>query len=422
MSAAGNAEQLYSRGRYRLEWDVRKDGTLRSPYLQIVWYDAAAGRNRSRSTATADLGEAERQLDKLYLERERGEAICPTCGQPRRAGSHHLLTTAIADYLVARESRPSYDALKARLAHVGAYLHETDQLATACEEVDEDWIDAFREWAIEIPVVSPNGKARERAPGTVEASVRILAAAINFAHNRKDTLFPAAFTARKPDEVSRSPAYRADVKTLAAMFSYALAINVKTKLPFRSRDNLLRFLRISVATWARPDAAHDFSTDRERMQWFAQSATINLNPKGRAQTKKYRPIIPAARQLVPHLAANSGFYVKVDGTVKSAFETMLDHLGLPRHGETGMKVIRRSMAKLARERLGERDWIEGQLFLGHRKHASVSDVYAPFEPGYLARALAVTEEIIDEIDALAPGAFHRTNTGLRLVEDSRISA
>ncbi len=91
---------------------------------------------------------------------------------------------------------------------------------------------------------------------------------------------------------------------------------------------------------------------------------------------------------------------------------MQDVLELPRDRETGTKLIRRSIAKLARTRLGERDWIEGQIMLGHKPHSSTSDVYAPFEPGYLGAALRVTEEIIDEIEALCPGAFAYGDTGV----------
>lgn len=64
------SDELYSRGKYRLEWDRKRDGTLRSPFLQIVWYDDDAGRNRSRTTGTADIAAAEDELDKLYLKRE----------------------------------------------------------------------------------------------------------------------------------------------------------------------------------------------------------------------------------------------------------------------------------------------------------------------------------------------------------------
>ncbi|PZU73349.1 MAG: hypothetical protein DI530_17455 [Sphingomonas sp.] len=316
----------------------------------------------------------------------------------------------MADYLVARESRSSIGSIRPRLAHVTSFLDDTDRLSTACEDVDEDWIDAFREWAMEVPIVSPSGKARERAPGTVEASVRQLAAVVNFAYGRKDTLFPAAFAPRPPEQVSRTPSYRADVKMLAAMFRYCVNPErgegdtddfYARKRPWRAQ--LHRFLQISVATWARPDAAHEVSTDRARDQWHSNARALNLNQRGRPQTKKYRPIVPIGARMAALLDATTGFYVTVD-SVDRAFEGMAAALNLPADGEGGMKLIRRSMAHLARERLGERDWIEGQIMLGHRK-TSTSDVYAPITPGYLARALEVTDQIIAEIEKLCPGAF-----------------
>jgi hypothetical protein len=414
-----NTEGLYARGKYRLEWDRRRDGTLRTPFLQIVWYDGAAGRNRSKSTGTADVATAEDELDKLYLQRERGQTICHACGQAVRGGSKHLVTTAIADYVLARAGKPSIDAIRARLGHINAYITAIGQEDLVCEAVDEDWIEGFREWAIEVPVPGKGGTVKPRAPSTVENSVRQLAAVINFAHERHDTTYPAAFSPKKPEEVNHTPTYRADIPTLAAMFRYALQRNVKTGEPFASRRPLLKFLRISVATWCRPDAAHDFSTDPKRAQWLSNARVVNLNPKGRAQTRKYRPAVPVPEAIAWDLEEAAGYYVGVD-SVKSAFESMLDHLKLPRGGETGMKLIRRSMATIGRKLLGEEHWVQGERMLGHHK-ASVSDIYALPEPGQLGRALAVTTDIINQIEALAPGAFHRTDTGrvlrhLRAVE------
>ncbi|WP_404711544.1 hypothetical protein [Sphingomonas sp. MMS24-J13] len=407
-------QELYSRGKYRLKWDRRADGSLRSPFLQIEWYDAAARRNRSRSTGTEDIVQAENELDALYLKRERGQAVCATCGQTLRAGARHLVADAIADYLVAREERASIGAIRPRLAHFTAYLTDTDRLETACEDVDEDWIDAFRKWALQRPIVSTGGKERQRSQGTVEASVGALAAAINFAHARKDTLFKAAFAAKGHGEVSRTPGYRADVKTLAAMFRFCIdpqhptEWNTVTRMRI-ARAQLHRFLQISVATWARPDAAHDVSTARDRDQWHSNARALNLNPKGRAQTKKHRPIVPIGPRMAALLDSEKGpkgqggFYVSI-GSVRRSFERMQEELKLPRDGELGMKLIRRSMSHLARERLGERDWVEGQIMLGHRK-ISTSDTYAPFSVGYLGRVLEVTDQIIEEIERLCPGAF-----------------
>jgi hypothetical protein len=170
------------------------------------------------------------------------------------------------------------------------------------------------------------------------------------------------------------------------------------------RDQLLRFLRISVATWARPDAAHDVSTDRKRDQWHSNARALNLNQKGRAQTKKHRPIVPIGNRMAAILDSNGqGFYVSV-GSVRKAFFAMQGELQLPPDRESGMKLIRRSMAHLARQRLGERDWVEGQIMLGHKK-VTTSDTYAPFDTGYLGRALDVTDAIIEEIEKLCPGAF-----------------
>lgn len=74
-----------------------------------------------------------------------------------------------------------------------------------------------------------------------------------------------------------------------------------------------------------------------------------------------------------------------------------------------MKLIRRSMAQLLRERRVPEDQVEMQL--GHRRIDSVSELYAPFSPDYLQDALAGIEAIIDEIEIRVPGAFHRTYTG-----------
>lgn len=104
-------------------------------------------------------------------------------------------------------------------------------------------------------------------------------------------------------------------------------------------------------------------------------------------------------------ARKEGYFVG-PSSVDKAFDYMLDSLKLPRGGETGMKLIRRSVATLARRRLGEKHFIQVERMLGHSR-TSTSDLYSLFEPGFLGRALAVTESIIDDIEALAPGAFQR---------------
>jgi len=92
---------------------------------------------------------------------------------------------------------------------------------------------------------------------------------------------------------------------------------------------------------------------------------------------------------------------------------MLKEIGLPsKRGEAGWKLIRRSISTIARRRIGEEHWRQGEIMLRH-VHASTSDIYALRDPANLGRAPATTESIIDDICALVPGAFHRTDTAKR---------
>lgn len=412
---------LYSRGKYRLEWDRRRDGSLRTPHLQIVWYDDTARRNRSSSTGTGEMRRAEESLDRLYLERERGQAVCPTCGKAMDAAAGHLVTQAISDYLVAREDVVSIGAIKPRLAHVVEFLVATGRIALTCDQVDGSLIETFRRWSAKLPVIEGRyaKKERARAPGTTEASVRSLAAAINYAHNRRETSFKAGFTALPASTVSRTPTFRADVKQLAAMFRYCIDPDAprgevwSDKMRDRQklhRRNLLRFLQVSVATWCRPDAVYDVSTKPERDQWASQARVLQLNYRGRRQTKKYRPAVPVPERFARLLDACDGFYVPIK-SVRKAFEAMLDELGFPRDRETGLKLVRRSVAQIARKRIGEERWRQGEIMLGHAK-ISTSDLYALFDPANLGVALDATTTLIADIETLTPGAFSPLHTGL----------
>ena len=409
---AKDAARIYSRGPYRLAWDRKRDGTLRSPYFAILWYDAVKGRERSRSTRTSDLERAKGVLDGLYLERERGGALCPACGQARTGAHGFLLNDAIADYHVAIGSqRTSSDAIRSRLRHVVHFIMSLPGQAVRVDDVDTEWVEGFRRWAIRQPVITSGGNHRSRTAGTVEASVRQLSAVINAAAKRGDVSRGAQFQARAPRDVSRTPEYRADVSTLAKMFGYATD---------RARANrcgpLHRFLIASVSTLARPDAVLDLSTLPARKQWNSARGIVALNPAGRAQTKKYRAVVRAPWQFAAWLdadvdaAGNKGGapFVPV-ASVKHAWSTMAKALALPRDGEAGTKLIRRSMAQILRSR-GVPDR-ELELQMGHRRLSSSTDLYAPFDPDYLAAVTTTIADIIDEIEHFVPGAFYRTCTG-----------
>jgi hypothetical protein len=283
---------LYQRGPYQLRRDARRDGTLRSPFLQIFWYSHERKREVSASTGTDDEREGRKALDRHYLTRHEGEHFCPTCGQP--VPEHILVTDAIADYLALKDDK----TISARLGHVVDYITADPTQEVRCDRVDERWVEGFRIWCAKQPVVHTSGAVREdpRAPSTIENSVIHLAASI-----RAKRLEPH-FKPIATKELNRTPKRRLTVKEMAEAFRYATAkVDAKGRKVGRDRANLHRFLIATVATLARPDAAHDISTDRKRDQWHSNSRILDLNPKGRRPTKKRRAIVRVPYQFARHL-------------------------------------------------------------------------------------------------------------------------
>lgn len=398
MSTAKRQKPIYQRGDFRL---YRRPGR---ESLEIVWYDPVRKRERSASAGTGDDGKARKELDRLYLK-AAGQRFCEACGRPFDGDASPLLSRALTDYLMLGEEKAGYKATRTRLGHVIDYISEGRE-TTTCAQIDDRWAEDFRKWLLAKPVTRQDGTIlRPRSIGAVEGCILQLAAAINATPGQS-----AAFKAEQMKVVAVSPRYRADVKMLAAMFRFALAEP--------GRASLLAYLRAAVATWARPEEVFAITA----AQWAPEARVLDLNPPGRRQTKKYRGRIPIPHQFAPYLNETQGPYLKVS-TVRASWEKMRTAVGLPsQHGEAGIKLIRRSMATLARRRIGEANWRQGEMMLGHVK-AATSDIYALPDPANLGLALAATESIIDDIEILAPGAFYRARTAnsatLRVIGGSK---
>jgi hypothetical protein len=395
------SKPLYQRGDYRLDRRTDRNNLI------VTFYDREKQRERSVSAGTNNVEAGKAALDRIYLQNTQGVTICPTCGQHRSGTTSIYVAAAIADYLIIKECQVSVDAINARLAHVVNFIATLPNANIRCTDVDEAWINRFRAWAFNQPIISPNGIKRQRSLSTVENSVLQLAAVINHAYSRHDTPWPAAFKPIPAAQVNRTPQYRADTATLIKMFRYATSC--ERRLP------LLRFLRLSVATLARPDAVHEVSTAPERAQWNSEHGVLMLNPKGRRQTKKIRATVPVVHHIANEIETISGSYVPVK-SVKKAFASMATELNLPKDGEAGLKLIRRSMANLLRKRKVPIEEIE--IMLGHRVIDSVSELYAPFDPSYCANAKAAISAICDEVWSVVPNAFYPSFTALPIASEN----
>lgn len=360
---------------------------------EIIWYDVASGRERSASAGSTEIEAASAALDAKYLEVTRGVRSCPACNRPFAADSGTLVTLAIELHRHESIGKPSEDAINARLDHVTDYVASLPSAEVYCSDVDEKWIKGFRTFAAARPIVTPKGREKARAASTIENSVLQLAAAVRRAGETP------RFKPIPMKEVNRTPRYRADVPKLAEMFRYCLEPapdsyrSDKERIRrVHERRQLLAFLRASVVTLGRPDAVLDISTDLQREQWDAEHQVIALNPRGRRQTRKRRATVPVARQAAWIFAECDGFLIPVD-SISSAWDAMAKAIGLPGDGEAGTKLIRRSMANIVRARLHDMEKAEDELevFLGHRIIDSVSELYAPFSPGYLRTVKGIIE-------------------------------
>ncbi|MEP9401897.1 hypothetical protein [Sphingomonas sp. VNH70] len=428
---SGRTPPLYRRGKYWLGWDERADGTRRSPFLTIFWYDPTAGRVRSASTRTAEEDAAILALDRRYLaDASEAPSFCHTCGQPIAKAEGYLLTDAIADYrLEWGDARASAEAIEMRLNHMVAFLESQDAasgkfgLSTTCAVAcTSAFIGAFREWSAKQPVVWRNGegaitKSRPRSPASTEAVVGQTAAALNHAANADPPRSDKRPTYRPlpAQQVQRKRRSRIGVPELAKMMAYAAAEE--------HRASLHAFLVGSICTIARPGAVVDICVAPDRHQWAPGADTLDLNPQGRVQNKKVRPLLPVLPLLAEWLQAEwvrydalpkeervgRGYLVNYFGrpirNVARAWDTMLAELGLPTGREWQSYILRHSLATIVRKR-GAKAW-DLQGYMGHLL-PSQTEIYAE---GDFASVQVALQSVIDEIQLLAPGSLHRTVTG-----------
>lgn len=181
----------------------------------------------------------------------------------------------------------------------------------------------------------------------------------------------------------------------------------------------------SICTLGRPDAVFDISVRPDRGQWKRGDHILKLNPTGRRQTKKRRAVVAVPSQLGAWLDATvtdadaNGWLVNWRGErvndVDSSWDSMLEALGLPIDREHKSYLIRRSMATILRNWHHEpgRTKVDGwelEAQLGHRRR-SRTEVYALASPNAKDTVQTALQEVLNELERLAPGAFHRKNTG-----------
>jgi hypothetical protein len=330
------------------------------------------------------------------------------------------------DYWIEHgQHQVSAESIKARLALITRFVDyevNAGRLSDPVlpEHLDDRLLDRFRAWALAQPIVARrkdadgqwvDGKSRTRAPSTVEESVIQLKAALNHAFKSRRSLQVPPLRHKTRDQVTPQRTYRLSIDAIGELLDYSM--RGKKLLPLR------RYLIAAICTLARPDAVFDMSVAPHREQWMRVERLFALNPAGRVQTKKVRPIVPAVDLLTSWLEVTDEWFVcgerrRVDDTerlkveqygvaaIRSAWRGAREQLGIPKGW--GPKLIRHSMATiLAKRRV---DLIELEMALGHRVLGKTSSRYALFEPDYLGTVRDGIENVISDLTRLAGPALH----------------
>lgn len=164
-------------------------------------------------------------------------------------------------------------------------------------------------------------------------------------------------------------------------------------------EHVRTFLVLLLGTAGRPAAVLELT----RFQCDLDRGTVNLNPPGRVQTKKRRPILPVADFLRPWIeAAPAGPLVDYRGRavkkIAGAFQTIRDAAGFG--PDVTATTVRHTIAtEMAHRGVPP---LEIASFLGHRMpDFRTTGRYVHVSPDYLAKARAALEDLANDIGRAA---------------------
>jgi len=199
---------------------------------------------------------------------------------------------------------------------------------------------------------------RTHAPATVARCFNIMRAAVNWAWKNGELDRPVPFIS------IRSNARRERVLSIAE-----LARLWSTEMP----DHVRVFLALMMGTAARPEAVLEL----DRAQCDVGRGIIQLNPPGRVQTKKHRPVVVMPNWLRPWIVATpQGRLVTYHGKpvkkIAGAIQTLRDAAGFG--PDVTAYTIRHTIATEVRRRRVPR--ADVSMLLGHKAPGSnTTEVY-----------------------------------------------
>jgi integrase len=251
----------------------------------------------------------------------------------------------VTDYIAARE--------EAEIASTARQRDAWKAMKSFWENVDPERIDdaMCRKYA----------KGRGVGPATLRYELSMLSVALRHAG--------------KPKQVWRPPAPERQVRHLThSQFERWFA---EVKAP-----HARLYVLLGLYTMARPTAILELTWDRVDFE----RGQVDLNPKGRRQTKKRRPVVALNDEALDalreaHKARQSEYVIergaKPIGSIKKAFQAASARAGI----HVTPYTLRHTGAVWAAEAGASMD--ELAQFMGHDDSATTSTHYARYSPGHL---------------------------------------
>jgi integrase len=332
-----------------------------------TWYDPRSQQSRRESLGTADFREASALLAKWVTENDEPE----TDTRPDKV----LINTVVASYWSEHaENLPSARTIWNGLRYWKDFWGD-DTVADIKPKKQKK----FREF------LTANGLGAGGMDRVLSDGRAALRHAVKWQELDSAPFIFGLLTVQ--EKRSRDPMGRPIVPAEMAL----LMDSAKSR-------HALAFILIACNTLARPGAI----VDMRRAQFDEPHELIDLNPPGRRQTKKFRPLLKATPTLQPWLAAVTDprqHYVSYAGkrvdSVKTAWNNLCEDAGLD--DRVTPYSIRHGMAREMRKRKVPTEQIS--IFLGHlpKDSDATTSIYAPYEPDYCTEAVAAIEAVMKEV-------------------------
>lgn len=341
----------------------------KSPAWCRTWFDASERQTRRASLGTSDLAEAKRLLADWFAHN-----VTLKRAKPDEAKLADIFMRYWQDHARHIESA---DSAKVHL-RVTLELMDGDPLVS-------DFGIAEQELLVSRLRKRYSASSTKRYFATVAASIR-------WAWRREIITSHRPLLERLPGGAPRERVV--SVEELAAFWDAAEA------------EHLRAFIMVLLCTGCRPGAALELS----RFTCDLDRGLVKLNPPGRDQGKKRRPMLPMVKQLRPWVEIADGHIVQFAGkpikSVKTIWKATRLSAGLS--ADVSPMTIRHTVAsELAR--LGVPDF-QRQCWMGHHASNTTDRNYVHVKPDFLREASEAVEGFINEIDRMAVRSISPVNS------------